>query len=326
MKESTLLLSPAPASASLFRVTLDMLNAFAPMRASFDDFTGITLDYPQLLLPVSHEIHDCSACLYAKQSDRGQRDCTLNKHASNRLAIRHRAGFGGLCHLGLFDLVEPLIVREAVLGAFYYGSVVVVEREAESRRRVERYCARRGLDAGDYLTAWRAVPRIREMDIAGHRERLRAVAESARLWCEALAIPVERYPPLAENVHWVSHRALPPLIRTALRFVARRFGESCQVADIAVHAGCNASYLSAEFKRHTGENLTYHIEWVRLDRAKALLRARQLSVGEIAFRCGFADPSHFVRVFKRRTGLTPKKFQAQMDEPKKSSIFNRTAG
>ncbi len=286
-----------------------MLNTVASLRASFDDFTGVTIDYPQLLLPVTSEIHNCTACLHAKSDRRGQIDCTLNKHAANRLAIKRREGFGGLCHLGVFDLVEPLVVRDAVLGAFYYGSVVVQEREPESRRRVERYCARRNLDPAAHLAAWRSLPRIRKAEIVAHQARLRTVAESVRLWCEALAIPVERYPLLAQNAHWAFQRTLPPLVRAALRFVARRFGESCRVTDIAAHAGCHPNYLSGEFKRHTGSNLVTHIQWVRIDRAKTMLRARQLSVGEIAFSCGFADPSHFIRVFRRRTGLTPRAFQ-----------------
>jgi AraC-like DNA-binding protein len=300
---------PHTAGPSLFQRTLDMLNAAAPLRASFEDFTGVTLDYPQLLLPVSYDIHNCAACMHAKSVSSGARDCSINKGAANRLAIRRGEGFGGLCHLGLFDLVEPLVVSGAVLGVFYYGSVAIVEREAESLRRVNRYCRRQGIDPANHVAAWKTVPRIREADIAAHQDRLRTVVESVRLWCEALAIPVERYPPLPQNVHWLPHHNLPPLVRTAIKFVARRFGQSCRVTDIAAHAGCNPNYLSGEFKRHTGDNLTAHIEWVRIERAKSMLHARRLSVGEIAHYCGFADPSHFVRVFKRHTGKTPKVFQ-----------------
>ncbi|MDF3057257.1 MAG: DNA-binding protein AraC-type [Rariglobus sp.] len=299
-----------PAAApSLFQRTLDLLNNSAPLRASFEDFTGVTLDYPQLLLPVSYDIHNCAACMHAKSALHGPLDCSINKGAANRIAIRRREGFGGLCHLGLFDLVEPLVISGAVLGVFYYGSVAIVEREAESLRRVHRYCKRRGIDPANHVAAWKTAPRIRETEIAAHQDRLRTVVESVRLWCEALAIPVERYPPLAQNVHWLPYHNLPPLVRTTVKFVARRFGQSCRVTDIAAHAGCHPNYLSGEFKRHTGGNLTAYIERVRIERAKSMLQARQFSVGEIAHYCGFADPSHFVRVFKRRTGKTPRVFQ-----------------
>jgi AraC-like DNA-binding protein/ligand-binding sensor protein len=306
-----------PAAASVFQRMLDLLNAAGPLRASFDDLTGVTLDYPQLFLPLSYEIHDCSACLLAKSTGRGQQDCALNKHAANRLAIRKGLGFSGLCHRGLLDIVEPLVLGQAVLGVFYYGSVVVRERENESRERVVRHCRRRGLDPAASLQAWSQVPRISAREIPGYRERLGALAESCRLWCEALAVPPERYPLLADSVYWVKYRAMPPLIRAALKFVARRFGEACGVADIASHLRCHPNYLSGEFKRHTGENLAVHVQKVRIERAKAMLRAGRLSVGEIAFQCGFADPSHFIRIFRSREKATPRQFQhAKAEMPK----------
>jgi AraC-like DNA-binding protein len=47
---------------------------------------------------------------------------------------------------------------------------------------------------------------------------------------------------------------------------------------------------------------------VRIEEAKHLLaqpRLAHIAVGEIGRRCGFADPSHFVREFRAATGLTP---------------------
>ncbi len=43
----------------------------------------------------------------------------------------------------------------------------------------------------------------------------------------------------------------------------------------------------------------------RVELAKDLLRSRASSLSEIALRCGFADQSHFTRVFTRRAGVSP---------------------
>jgi AraC family transcriptional regulator len=43
----------------------------------------------------------------------------------------------------------------------------------------------------------------------------------------------------------------------------------------------------------------------RLERAEGLLEFSRLPLGEIAKSCGFASPSHFARVFRRATGMTP---------------------
>lgn len=51
----------------------------------------------------------------------------------------------------------------------------------------------------------------------------------------------------------------------------------------------------------------------RLEHARALLadaRLRELPVAEVAARCGFIDPSHFARRFRRRFGCTPRVYRA----------------
>ncbi|WP_101926736.1 MULTISPECIES: AraC family transcriptional regulator [Luteimonas] len=44
---------------------------------------------------------------------------------------------------------------------------------------------------------------------------------------------------------------------------------------------------------------------LRVERAKALLADARRSLGEVALDCGFADQSHFTRVFQQRVGLSP---------------------
>jgi AraC-like DNA-binding protein len=43
----------------------------------------------------------------------------------------------------------------------------------------------------------------------------------------------------------------------------------------------------------------------RVDAAKSMLRDRRLPLSEVALGCGFADQSHFTRVFSRLVGVSP---------------------
>jgi len=48
---------------------------------------------------------------------------------------------------------------------------------------------------------------------------------------------------------------------------------------------------------------------IRLDAATQLLRETDLSVSEVAHRCGFYDHSAFTRAFRKATGTTPRSFR-----------------
>ncbi|HET7899256.1 MAG TPA: helix-turn-helix transcriptional regulator, partial [Flavisolibacter sp.] len=53
-------------------------------------------------------------------------------------------------------------------------------------------------------------------------------------------------------------------------------------------------------------------KWVikkRLSLASELLQHSFLSIGEISFECGFENQTHFSRVFKEKTGLSPLQFR-----------------
>jgi AraC-like DNA-binding protein len=77
------------------------------------------------------------------------------------------------------------------------------------------------------------------------------------------------------------------------------------LSDLASACGLSAGHFSRAFKQTTG--LPPH-RWLmeqRLKRAKALLLDPSRTLSDVAAACGFADQSHFTRVFSGRVGATP---------------------
>jgi len=69
------------------------------------------------------------------------------------------------------------------------------------------------------------------------------------------------------------------------------------------------SYLSDLLKKETGMNAQDHIHFHLIEEAKSLLLSTQYSVGEVAFQLGFEYPQYFSKLFKLKTGQTPKDFR-----------------
>ena len=79
------------------------------------------------------------------------------------------------------------------------------------------------------------------------------------------------------------------------------------------------SYLSKLFKDETGYSLFSYINHVRIEKSKELLLNDTISLVDVAGLCGFEDQSYFTKVFKKETGISPKRFR---DNP---SQANRSA-
>jgi AraC-like DNA-binding protein len=82
---------------------------------------------------------------------------------------------------------------------------------------------------------------------------------------------------------------------------------------IAAECGLSTSHFRRAFQQTT--KLAPH-QWLlneRVERAKAELSVRGRTLSEIAIACGFADQSHFTRVFTRLAGLSPGRWRRMHD-------------
>ena len=69
------------------------------------------------------------------------------------------------------------------------------------------------------------------------------------------------------------------------------------------------NYLSDLLKKETGRSAIDHIHQFIVDKAKTILLASQNTVSEIAYDLGFEYPQYFSKLFKSKTGLSPKEYR-----------------
>ena len=94
-------------------------------------------------------------------------------------------------------------------------------------------------------------------------------------------------------------------IGAALGYLEHHLDEPITLDELTGLTGLSASTLNRAFRRAVDlPPLAYHLR-LRLRRAGDFLRGTDLSVTEIAGRCGFDDANYFARQFRNAMGVSP---------------------
>ena len=86
-------------------------------------------------------------------------------------------------------------------------------------------------------------------------------------------------------------------------------GEALSIEDIAQKLLISSSGLRKKFKDIEGVSPKEYSLKCRLDNAKLMLVSTDLSINEIAEKCGFYDTAYFYKIFCKNIGVTPKKYR-----------------
>ncbi len=99
-------------------------------------------------------------------------------------------------------------------------------------------------------------------------------------------------------------------VSRALNYInANLDSQKLSLAAVADELNVSRSYLSARFKEELHQTLTDYTAKRRIENAKELLRDTSLPVQDIASLSGIDDAAYFTRMFKMKTGMTPRQYR-----------------
>ncbi|HVP67639.1 MAG TPA: AraC family transcriptional regulator [Anaeromyxobacteraceae bacterium] len=187
-----------------------------------------------------------------------------------------------------FVLVE--IAAEAV-------AVLLPPAEGGARRRLAPLVSRRDAYVVHLSLA------LRDLVQNGHPEE---AAYGDMLGAALAEHLVHRY---ASPVAEIRTAASPSWMGRVIGFVSANLERDLQLADLAREAGTSVFHFAHEFRRRAGISPHRYVLRRRIDRARALLAARAITIGEVAIRCGFGSQGHFSETFRRAVGMTPSEYR-----------------
>lgn len=92
-------------------------------------------------------------------------------------------------------------------------------------------------------------------------------------------------------------------------YVERNIGKGVTVESLGRRFALSESTLRRRFKETLGISPVDYINRVKIERAKVLLGADEVTCETVCEQLGFYDPSHFYKVFRKYTGMTPNEWK-----------------
>jgi transcriptional regulator GlxA family with amidase domain len=107
-----------------------------------------------------------------------------------------------------------------------------------------------------------------------------------------------------------------PKINNAIVMMKKNFRRVITLEELASVAGLPSRTFTRQFKIITNNTPIGYLTKIRLDHAKDYLENSNLSISEIAFKCGFTDSNYFTKSFKAQCHISPREWRNNSRERK----------
>ena len=125
---------------------------------------------------------------------------------------------------------------------------------------------------------------------------------------EILGLYFSEKKPDRESCPFLNDEETVRKIKQSKEYLLKHAATPPGLKELARLHGLNEYQLKAGFKEIYGNTVFGYLLDHKLDQSRTLLDGGNIQVNEVAFRIGYSNPSHFIAAFKRKFGITPKKY------------------
>ncbi len=104
----------------------------------------------------------------------------------------------------------------------------------------------------------------------------------------------------------------PSVINEAKVYMAQHYNDpNLMLQDVAKAVNMSNSRFSTVFSQQSGQTFTEYLIFLRISKAKELLRTTDMRSSQIAHETGYNDAHYFSYIFKKNVGMTPSEYRQQ---------------
>ncbi|MBR2930852.1 MAG: PocR ligand-binding domain-containing protein [Clostridia bacterium] len=231
----------------------------------------------------------CELCRLIQAIPGEYERCVESDHEACKAAIDKKGAHIYRCRYGMTEAVSPLYNFGTLTGFLMMGQVY--EDDADKAHALEAL-SKKDIDKEALVAALGSIPSADPELVPSF---IRIMTVCAQYLTVSHAIP--------SNKLSVAH--------LAKEYISLHFHTKISINRICREVGCSKSALITAFKKEYGTTVNAYLNEVRLAESVHLLRQGDMSIGEIALRCGYSDQSYFSKVFSARFGTPPSEWASE---------------
>ncbi len=101
-------------------------------------------------------------------------------------------------------------------------------------------------------------------------------------------------------------------IRLAKRIIIERMADPPTLKELSKEISLPLAYLKDGFKQIYGDTVFNFLWEYKMEYARRMLNTKKHNVSEVSYEVGYSTPSHFIAAFKKKFGITPKKYMGKI--------------
>ncbi len=238
-------------------------------------------------LPWHRFIHNHPLCQQVKEREIGRQRCVQFEVERFRAeAHRYHEGRVHRCHAGLVEIAQPVLDEEGLLAVLFAGPFRVTDTAGLQHEDDPGVQVKNG-----------SLPCLAAGQVSLYRECLRQLG--SRLRCLGLDQAARAEPATASRRQRIEG------------YLSRHLAAPLQVADLARVLNLSPDRCRHVVREICGVGFARLLRQIRLKSATSLLLNTELTIDQVAERCGLSDPSGFSRAFRQAYGLSPGRWRKQ---------------
>jgi len=308
-------------NSSILKDFLETIERTSGLRVCLSDLKELTEKDNRLLVNESAFVHTSPYCSVVKTSKAAHKLCAATHNIELKTPVCIT------CYAGLKEIMIPVYAKHNYLGLIKAGQVLFKELSSKKTAKIMKKLESLGVNKNEALLALKKVPIVPEktvrlaLDLLNMLANFISEAGEKQNWQEEIKRIQGSYKALnkkdadngleyliksVRNIRNIKNRGI---IDKAIAEINKMPLEKVKLAKIAKDAGLSRFYFSRLFKASAGRSFRDHVMLLRIEKAKVVMNDLNLSLSEVAYKCGYENLSSFTRTFKKLTGINPGKYR-----------------